>query len=132
MARHPPSTRNHPRPMKTALITTAIAAAALVGTATEAEAGRFGFSISTGSCGSYGGYSHSYRPSYGPSYRSYGYRGNHCTPRYVVRTCEVNRCRHRRVRYDHCGRAHSYYVTVVTYRTYYSDGTCNTFTRTYG
>ena len=113
--------------MKTALITTAIAAAALIATTTEAEAGRFSFSVSSGGYGSFNtGYrSYGYRPSY-------GYHGNHCTPRYGVRTCEVNRCRHRRVRYDHCGRAHSYYVTVVTYRTYYSDGTCNTFTRTYG
>lgn len=116
--------------MKTALITTAIAAAALIATTTEAEAGRFSFSVSSGGYGSFNtGYrSYGYRPSYG----YHGYHGNHCTPRYVVRTCEVNRCRHRRVRYDHCGRAHSYYVTVVTYRTYYSDGTCNTFTRTYG
>ncbi len=120
--------------MKTALITTAIAAAALVGTPTEAEAGRFGFSISTGGYGSCNtGYrSYGYRPSYGHSYRSYGYRGSHCAPKYAVRTCEVNRCRHKRVRYDSCGRSHCYYVTVVTYRTYYSDGTCSTFTRTYG
>ncbi len=115
--------------MKTALITTALAAAALFSSTHEAEAGRFGFSISTGG---YGGYYHGYRPSYRSSYRNYDYRGNTCAPRYLVRTCEINRCRHRRVQYDHCGRPRSYYVTVVTYRSYYSDGSCNTFTRTYG
>ena len=54
----------------------------------------------------------------------------HCEV-YKVSTCEVNRCCHTKVAYDHCGRPYRYSVTVVTYRNYYSDGSSNTFTRSY-
>ena len=60
----------------------------------------------------------------------------HCEPVrhcevYKVSTCEINRCCHEKVGYDHCGRSYYYTVTVVTYRNYYSDGSSNTFTRTF-
>jgi hypothetical protein len=54
----------------------------------------------------------------------------HCEV-YKVSTCEINRCCHQKVGYDHCGRSYYYTVTVVTYRNYYSDGSSNTFTRTF-
>ena len=48
---------------------------------------------------------------------------NHCTPKvYKVRTCEIDRCSYKKMAYDHCGRRYSYLVTVITYKTYYSDG----------
>lgn len=54
----------------------------------------------------------------------------HCEV-YKVSTCEIGRCCHQRVGHDHCGRCYYYTVTVVTYRNYYSDGSSNTFTRTF-
>ncbi|MAS93637.1 MAG: hypothetical protein CMO55_10635 [Verrucomicrobiales bacterium] len=52
-----------------------------------------------------------------------GYRDNHCTSRvYKIRTCEVDRCSYKKWAYDHCGKRYSYLVTVVTYKTFYSDG----------
>jgi len=73
--------------------------------------------------------------------------GNHCRPVYhhntyhhktycppavyKIHTCEINRCKHKKVRYDHCGKAFYYYVTVVTYRDSYSDGSHRTWTRTF-
>jgi hypothetical protein len=45
---------------------------------------------------------------------------------YKTHTCEVNRCRHKKMAYDSCGRCYSYWVTVVTYRDYYSNGTYHT------
>jgi hypothetical protein len=53
-----------------------------------------------------------------------------CKP-YLVSTCEVNRCTHQRTGYDSCGNVYCYYVTVVTYRNYYSDGSARTYTRTF-
>ncbi len=57
-------------------------------------------------------------------------RADYCQP-YLVRTCEV--CRSSECRYasDHCGRRYSYEVTVITYRSYYSNGSTATFTRSY-
>ena len=54
----------------------------------------------------------------------------HCEV-YKVSTCEINRCCHQKVGYDHCGRSYYYTVTVVTYRNYYSNGSSDTFTRTF-
>ncbi|MEM9281143.1 MAG: hypothetical protein AAGA96_04905 [Verrucomicrobiota bacterium] len=105
--------------MKVTLTAIAIAIAALFGSATNAEAGNFGVRIHTGGYGGFGGYGGSY------------YHGRSCAPRYVVRTCEINRCQHRRIAYRPCGTPFSYYITVVTYRAYYSDGSSYTFTRTF-
>jgi hypothetical protein len=57
-------------------------------------------------------------------------RADYCQP-YLVRTCEV--CRNSECRWttDHCGRRFSYEVTVITYRSYYSNGSTSTFTRSY-
>ncbi len=54
----------------------------------------------------------------------------YCAP-YVLKTKEV--CRRTECRWakDHCGRRYSYMVTVITYASYYSDGTCRQFTRSY-
>ena len=55
---------------------------------------------------------------------------DYCQPvflgtRVLCRHCEC------RIGYDHCGRAYRYDVTVVTYADLYSDGSRNTYTRTY-
>jgi len=57
-------------------------------------------------------------------------RADYCQP-YLVRTCEVCRNSVCRYAYDHCGRRYSYEVTVITYRSYYSNGSTSTFTRSY-
>ena len=49
---------------------------------------------------------------------------SHCV--YKTHTCELSRCRHQKMAYDSCGRCYSYWVTVVTYRDYYSNGTSRT------
>ncbi len=55
---------------------------------------------------------------------------NYCPPKvYKVSTCEINRHCVRKVRYDHCGKAFYYHVTVVTYKDTYSNGTWRTWTR---
>lgn len=61
----------------------------------------------------------------------YSYRESRSCQPYRVSTCEVDRCTHHRVRYDHCGHAYGYCETTVTYRDHYSDGSCRTYTRTY-
>ena len=61
----------------------------------------------------------------------YAYRtATHCAPVYVctMEICRTTQCQYA---YDHCGRQYSYHVTVVTYANYYSDGSYNTFTKTY-
>ena len=60
----------------------------------------------------------------------YCYTGrSYCAPTYVCTRviCRNTECRYG---YDHCGRRVSYYVTVVTYADYYSDGSSRTYTRT--
>ena len=61
---------------------------------------------------------------YGNSCQSY------CRPSYC---CTKVVCRHTECRWatDHCGRNYRYHVTVVTYADLYSDGSRNTYTRTY-
>jgi hypothetical protein len=61
--------------------------------------------------------------------RSYGYKSSHCV--YKTHTCEVDRCRHKKMGYDSCGRCYTYWITVVTYRDYYSNGTSRTCNVTY-
>ncbi len=56
--------------------------------------------------------------------------GGYCAPT-LVSTCEIDRCCHSHLAYDHCGRAYRYSVTTITYRSHYSDGSCRTFTRSY-
>lgn len=59
-----------------------------------------------------------------------GYR-SHCAPKvYKIRTCEVDRCRYQKWSYDHCGKRYSYWVTVITYKDYYSNGTYKIWKRT--
>ena len=61
----------------------------------------------------------------------YTYRPvTHCAPVYVCtkEVCRTTKCLYA---YDHCGRQYSYHVTVVTYANYYSDGSYNTFTKSY-
>lgn len=63
---------------------------------------------------------------------NYYNRYNHCAPKiYTVNTYEINRCKHKKVNYDHCGRVYYSWYTVVTYKTVYSNGTWRTFTRTF-
>ena len=65
-----------------------------------------------------------------PSQASDYCRSSYCAP--VVRnTCEVGRCNEYRWATDSCGHRIRYTVTVVTYRSYYSDGSSRTFTRSY-
>lgn len=48
---------------------------------------------------------------------------NHCGPEvYKVRTCEIDRCKYKKHAYNHCGKRYSYWVTVITYKDYYSNG----------
>ena len=54
-----------------------------------------------------------------------------CRAPYRVSTCEVKRCSYCKTTYDRCGQAWQYTVTVVTYRDYYSDGSSQTYTRSY-
>ena len=58
-------------------------------------------------------------------------QASECYRPVVVRTCEV--CRNNECRWatDSCGRRISYMVTVITYRSHYSNGATSTFTRTY-
>ena len=59
-------------------------------------------------------------------YRTVGY----CAP-HVVSTKEVCRRAVCQYAYDHCGRRYSYHVVVVTYASYYSDGSSRTYTRSF-
>ena len=54
----------------------------------------------------------------------------YCAP-YRVSTCVVNRCSSCKTAYDRCGNASHYTITVVTYRDSYSDGSSQTYTRTF-
>ncbi len=105
----------------TVLSTLAAAAFALVG-ATSAEAGpRYG---------GHGGYGHGHG-GHGHSHGGYGHDHGHYRPVYKLHTVEVNRTRHCRTAYDHCGRPYTYHVTVVTYCDHYSNGTSRTWSRTF-
>ena len=67
--------------------------------------------------------------SYNNHHRSYN---NHCAPKvYKLKTYEINRHCVRKVRYDHCGKAFYYNVTIVTYKDVYSNGSHRTWTRTF-
>ncbi|MBU6300457.1 MAG: hypothetical protein KGS60_02800 [Verrucomicrobia bacterium] len=61
--------------------------------------------------------------------KRYSYSNNHCV--YKTHTCEVNRCRHKKMGYDACGHCYTYWITVVTYRDYYSNGTTRSYQVTY-
>ncbi len=54
----------------------------------------------------------------------------YCAPT-VVCTKEI--CRHSYCRWatDYCGRRYSYEVTVITFADYYSDGSCQRYTRSF-
>ena len=84
------------------ILTLAIAAATLFAAVPSAEAG--------------------YRRTYEPQYS--------CRPVYL---CTKVICRRTECRWatDHCGRRYHYNVTVVTYADHYSDGSRNTYTRTF-
>jgi hypothetical protein len=57
-------------------------------------------------------------------------RADYCRP-YVTHTCVVDSRTECRWITDSCGRRYSYEITVVTYRSYYSNGETVTFTRSY-
>jgi hypothetical protein len=64
-------------------------------------------------------------------------RSNACDYRVVyaapcrVSTCEVGRCSYCKTAFDRCGNRYHYTVTVVTYRDFYSDGSSQTYTRSF-
>lgn len=60
----------------------------------------------------------------------YGPRRVYCAPVFV---CTKVICCRTECRYatDHCGRSYSFHVKVVTYADIYSDGSRNTYTRTF-
>lgn len=60
----------------------------------------------------------------------HGHHGHHVMP-YKVSTVEVHRCTEPRIAYHPGGRRYTYYVTVVTYRDHYSNGTTRTWTQTF-
>ena len=66
-------------------------------------------------------------PRYEPTYQTPRYEPTYCKP-YKVSTCEVNRFKECRTAYDHCGKAYTYHVTIITYRDTYSDGSFKTYT----
>ena len=53
-----------------------------------------------------------------------------CAPT-LLSTCEVGRRNECLVTTDHCGRRTSLMVTVVTFRSHFSDGSSRTFSRTF-
>ena len=55
---------------------------------------------------------------------------SYCRP-HLVCTEVIGKCRERRLGYDSCGRCYYYYVTVITYRDVYSDGSTLRYTRTF-
>ena len=95
-----------------AILTLALAAAALIGFTSEAEAGSSPFYT-----GHVWGHSH---------------HGN-CAPRvYKIRTIEICRRHECRTAYYPCGRPYTYSVTIVTYRDIFSNGSSRTYTRVLG
>jgi len=110
--------------MKYWILALSLAVTAFVFAPSQAEAGNFYLRIGPSNAWGYATGHHQWRSS-SPRY------SNRCQPRHVVRTCVVNKCRRKQVGYLPCGRRYTYYVTVVTYRDQYSDGTCRTYTRTY-
>jgi len=127
--------------MKSILLTVTLAAAALFVVASPAEAQtRFHFSVGSGyhSGHHHGGhhrgghgYHHSSRHSGIAHPNHYARGGGHCAPVVVVRTHEINRCRRPVTGYHPCGRPYTYWVTTVTYRDYYSNGSFRDYTRTF-
>lgn len=146
--------------MKTAFLTLAVSAVALIGFSPEATAGpRISFpsgfgqmpfvppvpgffghrSVSPTYHGGHGSHtyqgghgSHTYHGGHGVRGPGYGYSSSgQCSTPYVVQTCEVSRQRHCMNAVDSYGRPYPVYVTVVTYRDTYSNGSCRTYTRTF-
>ncbi len=55
----------------------------------------------------------------------------HCAPKvYKIRTCEIDRCQYKKWAYDRCGNRYSYWVTVITYKDVYSNGSYRIWKRT--
>lgn len=106
--------------MKTLLPILIVALLALAAPSAEAG-GSFRLQYGSGSRHSHSGYHQSGRYD----------RGSQCRAPYVVSTCEIGRCRERRISYDRCGHRVCSYVTVVTYLDRYSDGRTRTYTRTF-
>ena len=60
-----------------------------------------------------------------------GHYRSHFAPKvYKIRTCEIDRCQYRKWAYDHCGKRYSYWVTVITYKDFYSNGSSRIWKRT--
>lgn len=78
--------------------------------------------------GSHHGSAHLHRGHHG--HHGHIHSGHHVTP-YKVSTVEVHRCTEPRIAYHPGGRRYTYYVTVVTYRDHYSNGTTRTWTQTF-
>lgn len=114
--------------MKKFILSALIAAAGLFVGVNNADAGNRFHDIK-----SYTGHSFKSNSYSGHNYSGHNYSShNHCAPKvYTLRTYEVDRCRHQKAHYDHCGNVHYHWVTVVTYKTVYSNGTWKTFTRTF-
>ena len=71
-----------------------------------------------------------------PTATAGNYRYSSCEPQYTCRPvyrCTKELCRRTECRWavDHCGRRYRYEVVVITYADIYSDGSRNTYTRTY-
>ena len=61
----------------------------------------------------------------------HGYKhGHYCPPR-KIRTCIVHTCYRTKYYFDHCGHKRYYRIKIVTYRSYYSNGTSRSYTRTF-
>jgi len=127
--------------MKSTLLSLTLAAAALFVVAAPAEAQtRFHFSHGGGYHGGHHG-GHIHRPSHRPSHHSgyvhpsysHGRSSGHCAPVPVHRvgTSEINRYRQPVTAYMPCGRPYTRWVTVVTYRDHFSNGTWRDYTRTF-
>jgi len=67
----------------------------------------------------------------GNHYGNYYTGPGHCHKVYKVRTYEVDRCRHKQYYTDHCGYRKYYWVVKVTYKTVYSNGTYNVWSKTF-
>ncbi|NNE90079.1 MAG: hypothetical protein HKN23_00380 [Verrucomicrobiales bacterium] len=96
--------------MKKLILTAAIVVAGFFTFAPTAEAGGLRIGVHIGGHG-HGGH-------------------GHCSPR-LIRTYEICRRCETRYRYDRCGRKIRFHVTVVTYKSVYSNGYSRTFTRTF-
>jgi len=104
--------------MKISHLLTIVAAVVVLGAATQVQAGPHGHGGGGFSINAYVG--HAFRGS-----------GGHCQAPRKVRTCVIDRCSRRQVYYLPCGSRQVRYLTVVTYRDYYSNGRTRTYTRTH-